>query len=370
MIRPTRFLAIVVKNLARRKVRTAFAIAGVSIGVSMVVAMVSAARGFQTQFEQIVSGYSPDLIVQMKNALIPITSRIRGADADAIERDPDVRSVVRVVVVALQVGDRRFVAFGMRSSEIEQERIGLYDGRLAAAPDEIALGKTAAEQLGVALGDEIELADRRFRVVGFYEWGVGFLDAGGILPLDQAQTLFNFDDALSFLLVYLHPGRSPGPVAERVAAGSSNLKAIEPGNFVNEFQQFEMIQDFAWIISALSILGGGIVVVNTMIMGVYERTREIGLLLAIGWSRLRVVGLVVAEGVVICLVSGVIGIGLGWLELELAGRYIQDGWLAFDLTPSFLGLVVVISVALGVGSSLYPGIRAASMHPVEALRYE
>ena len=211
---------------------------------------------------------------------------------------------------------------------------------------------------------------RMAAIVGLYEWGVGFLDAGGILPLEQAQDLFNFDDALSFLLVYLKPGVVPGPVAARIGAGSSNLKAIEPGNFVNEFQQFEMIQDFAWIISALSILGGGIVVVNTMIMGVYERTREIGLLLAIGWSRLRVIGLVVAEGVVICLVSGLIGIGLGWLELELAGRYIQDGWLAFDLTPSFLALVVLISVGLGVGSSLYPGIRAASMHPVEALRYE
>ncbi|MEZ4663775.1 MAG: ABC transporter permease [Caldilineaceae bacterium] len=121
----------------------------------------------------------------------------------------------------------------------------------------------------------------------------------------------------------------------------------------------------------LALLVGGIVVANTMIMSIYERTREIGTLRAMGWSRRRILGQILQESLYLCLVAAIVGALLGVVLLTLLGQipamrqFIDARW-----TPDTFVIAVAVSVALGLLGGLYPAWRASRLLPVEALRYE
>ena len=127
---------------------------------------------------------------------------------------------------------------------------------------------------------------------------------------------------------------------------------------------------FAWAMSFLAALVGGIGIANTMLMSVFERTREIGLLRAVGWSRARICGLIVLEGLALSIAGGALGVPLGWLEEIAAARVVEMGWISVSMEPLVALEAVGLAIAIGVVGSLYPGLRAANLEPTEALRYE
>ena len=124
-------------------------------------------------------------------------------------------------------------------------------------------------------------------------------------------------------------------------------------------------------ISVLAVLLGAIGVMNTMIMSVFERTREIGILRAVGWSGRRIVRMVISESLLLCLVAAVMGLALGWLAAQGVARipavqsYLEPAYSADIIIRA---LVVAIGVALA--GAAYPALRAARLLPVEALRHE
>jgi len=137
------------------------------------------------------------------------------------------------------------------------------------------------------------------------------------------------------------------------------------------------MQDFATtyaILNALILLTvvvGGIVMTNAMLISVFERTQEIGVLRALGWKRRRVVRMIFVEALALSLLSALVGIGLGvglnYLFMLIPGF---GAFLTPAYTPALFGRVLGLAVTLGVIGSLYPAWRAAGLRPIEALRYE
>jgi cell division protein FtsX len=134
--------------------------------------------------------------------------------------------------------------------------------------------------------------------------------------------------------------------------------------------EIDFFEKFGLVISLIAALAGAIGILNTMTLTVYERTREIGLLLAVGWSRTRVLSAVMAEGLLLSLLGGAAGVALGFAEVQAARAWFGLDGLSGDL--NVIRSLHALALAFGIGflATLYPAIRAALMQPIEAMRHE
>ena len=145
----------------------------------------------------------------------------------------------------------------------------------------------------------------------------------------------------------------------------------EPGQAVKVDTSSRLIISTGWIVSLLALIVGGIGVTNTMAMSVFERTREIGVLRAVGWRSSRIAAMIVSEAVGICVLAAVLGLGLGVAASEV---FIRHSALSSLVQPGYGAGVWVwgLAFALGVGlmGAIYPTVRAIRLTPIAALRHE
>ena len=135
-------------------------------------------------------------------------------------------------------------------------------------------------------------------------------------------------------------------------------------------QGLDVINTAVWAISLVAILVGGIIVVITMLKAVSERTREIGVLRAIGWTRQRIIKMIIGESILLSLIAIVVGLIVGIGIVEILG---STGMIP-GLMPSFSVSLFVkgigVALLLGIIGGIYPAYRASKLEPTEALRYE
>ena len=130
-----------------------------------------------------------------------------------------------------------------------------------------------------------------------------------------------------------------------------------------------MLQASTWAISLLAIVVGGLGIINTMLMSVFERTREIGVLKSVGWSKKRILSMIMGESIVLTIISGIIGSILGVLAVFILFKLNGDNMtLIFNINIFIKAFLVALSV--GILGGLYPAIKASRLSPTEALRYE
>jgi putative ABC transport system permease protein len=209
-------------------------------------------------------------------------------------------------------------------------------------------------------------------------------DMTAFLPLAAAQGLFlatlppTISEALdatqlaSMLVVYPSDGTDPDVLADRIEAGAPQVTTVTAADFDQEVGSTTLIFNAIILgVAAISLIVGGLSVINTMAMSVSERTREIGIKRAIGGSRRRIIRELVAEAALIGLLGGLIGLALGAIVVTLAnelGR--SSGTILFDLTVSTAIFAVAFSTILGMIAGIVPAWGAARLDPVTALRYE
>jgi ABC-type lipoprotein release transport system permease subunit len=360
------------RSLWSRRSRTIMTLVGLSIGLMAVVALSGISEGFIREMSKMFDKSEVDLVARQAGASDMSYSAIGERVGKQIAAIPGVESVSGLVVGAVTMEQVPFMLVeGYDPQETAIRHFKIVQGRMLSGSREIILGRPAADLLKVNIGDTLRLGEMGFRVVGLFETGVSWEEGGAVIPLRDGQAILGKPRQVSFYAIKVHDLNQVEPIRRQIEATIPEVMAVSSSD-VNEFApEMKNMNVMVWAISALAILVGGIGMMNTMIMSVFERTREIGTLRALGWRRRNVLRMVIKESLALGLIGVVIGVVLAWL-LGMAMQQIPmwGSWLAVIITPGLLAQTLIIALVLGTVGGLYPAWRAANLSPVEALRYE
>lgn len=373
---PLTLFSMTWRNLYRQPVRTLLTALGVSTGVIAIVAFGSIARGLTRSIETgIHHGNSELVIYQAGTAMDFLSTLEEKATREALLADPDVVETAAGQSHFLNLDDKIgaiAIIIGVHPSAYTLRDQEAIEGRLLQAADEIAIGHNLARKIKKGVGDHLMLHGRRFTIVGITRTGNVFFDGAVVMNLATLQTIMGREGKVTCFYARLRPEADPYAVAERIEAEHPHLAAIAGAEQYNKIDQgLEYADATVWTVSFLAVIIGTLVVANTMWMSVHQRTREIGVLRAVGWSRRGIIGIIVAEAAGIsllaCLLGCLLGVGLAELTamLPIAAQFLDP---VFAVQPFMIALVV--AVLIGILGAALPAFRAANISPVEALRYE
>jgi len=390
------------RGILANKLRTVLTMLGIIIGVAAIIAMLSIGEGAKKQVLESISRFGTNLLrvrpgaARLGHIRTGAVETLTTADAEALSQISGVSRISPSVGNMSQVKyankNSTTMITGTTQAYFEINNFPVASGRAIDATDlklmkRVAdIGTTVKKELfgdGPALGEEIKIEGQTFLVVGVMssKGQTSWYDPDDqiFVPITTSQRrLFNQDFVSD---IYVQVGLVddiPMVKAEierilrarhRIATGvESDFSVRDFSEFVNTMKQTS--QTFAYLLSgiaAVSLLVGGIGVMNIMLVSVTERTREIGIRMAVGARRSDIMRQFLIEALVISVTGGLIGIALGMSMGLLISRL---GEWETVITPYSVILGFVFSVLIGLVFGLYPARKAAHMDPIEALRYE
>jgi ABC-type antimicrobial peptide transport system permease subunit len=359
------------RNVLRRPTRTLLTIVGIGVALMAIVLLGAMSDGLVETLGGMAGGMGAQLVGMEAGGSIDLST----IDEDAVQRIatmPGVRAAEGFLTGYTSVGGLPFfVVFGYRPRGLAIREYRIVDGEPLTTNHQMIMGRVAAENLRMQVGDTMRLFDRAFRVVGIYETGVSFQDGGGVVTLRDAQRLFGQPNKVSFLGIWLKDRAQAEAVSQRVETRFPEIAVSRASAFAEDVSDLQALEGITWGISFMALVVGGLGMMNTMVMSVFERTREIGVLRALGWRHWRVLGMILRESVILTLLGGAVGSLVGVLfGLLLNTLPTVQGWMQLKYDAGLFAQALVTALGLGVVGGIYPAWWASNLRPVEALRYE
>lgn len=398
------------ERIKHKQLRSFLTVLGIIIGVSLVVILTSLSQGMQkaitVQFDFL--GYNI-LIIEPGAGFISTfgttssTSVILDEDdLQAISKTRGVEDAVGVIMSNTQVefkGKKLFTFVrGMPTDnskqKLLQDTFARIDSGSSLKPDDndkalVGYSITTKDSIfdkPAKFGDKIRIAGKEFEITGrLKKIGESTPDNIVIIPLDVARDIFDKPDEFDIIIARSQEGYNAESVAKSIEENLGNHRNLEEGNedfkvtassqIIAGFKNVILIVQLVVIaIAMISILVGGINIMNTMYTSVLERTREIGVMKSIGARNSHIMILFIIESSIYGLVGGIIGTGIGIavakaIEAVIAPR-LAIGFFAVSVSPAIIIGSILFSILIGVLSGITPARRASKLDPVEAIRYE
>lgn len=362
------------RNLTRRPLRTAVVTLSVGLAVGAALALAALSAAIERSAAEGVGEHGADMTIAQRDASDLFSSTLPETIGPALAALPGVRDIAPDLVLFAPVDrDRQKLIFGWPNDSFSWREMPLLAGR-APTRDEArvaVLGAGAAQQLSKGVGDAIDIADEAFVVIGIADYATTLNRASVFVPLAALQeATFRPGQVTGFHLT-LHPGLSRAEVEALRAtiAGLGRMYAAPTEEMLRSDRNLNILKAVSRSISWIALGMGALSVLNALLMAVQERTREIGVMSAIGWRRGRTMASIVLEGAYIGAMGCALGAGFGYSASFLFSSVPTIGdYIAFHPTPVLAASVLAASLALCVVGSLYPAWRATGLSPAEALR--
>ncbi len=368
------FGIIVMKNLMRRKTRSILTIIGISVGIGAVVSLVSITQGFVSLWEVSTARRGSDLLVFPKtDASNTLFSSMDQSLQEELKIIPGIKKVASTLVDVVTIDDWPWIfVYGQELDSFVLSHLNVLKGKgLTPGEKEILIGKILAQNLNITVGDDVDIEADIFKVVGIFESGTVYEDGLVFMDINQLQELMDRGKQVTSFEIQAEDRTLIPSIKEAVAARLPSLTAME-GKEVGEGDfGITLARALSWGVSCIALFVGLIGTLNTMYMSVFERTKEIGILRALGWRSSRVLRMILGEAVVLSLLGGIIGCFLGVQGVNLITLLPPAQSIIYGKYSLILFLqAMVIAFTMGVGGGFYPAYRAASLSPMEAIRYE
>jgi putative ABC transport system permease protein len=366
-------------NLYRRPARTALTVAAIALGIAAVVALTSIAWGFEASWQKANDARGTDLIVTRSSSENTMPSPFLAAKIQpTLASFPHVKQVVGLLSEMLTVSENSPPAFvfGWVHGSYLWEHLKILHGRFPANDDESAviIGSLAAQMLHKKQGDTLEIESQRFQIVGIFESSAMVENGAVIMTLSQAQRITDKPGKVNVLNLKLDSTATESDVTqlkEQVRQVLPGFIAMTSGELVSQNAVVRISKAMSQATILITSLVGALVVFNTMLMSINERTREIGILLALGWQRNTLIKLIIFESILLSLIGGLIGILLGIsLAVGLEHLELMRGKIDAIFSIPFFFTVLGLSLLLGMAGGLYPALKASRLHPASALSHE
>ena len=366
---------LAIHHIVGRPLRSALTVLGISIACAGSLAVTGLIQGVQDFLQQGMEEPGADFIVGERASFSLVGGSLPEALGAKLMEVPGVEQVSGVLFNVETVDSSgNVVVSGWPRDSFLWKSLDLAEGRIPQ-PDEnrsIVLGQSIAGALRKTVGDEIDIRFTKFRIVGIAQFNSYLNQNIALIPLDVLQDFLNRQGSVTFFQVRLERPLD----TERIAAirmdlstAAGNYAVFDSGEFTSDIRLIRVIRAVADTISAIMLGLALVLVATTLLMAVNERTYEIGVLAALGWSDFGILSLIVLEGVLMTAVGALLGLGLGLVVMEVAADTdMAAGYLRPYTNAGLVLRTVLLTIAIGTLGALYPAWRATRLDPAEALR--
>ena len=392
-----------VSSLGANKLRAGLALLGIVIGVTAVITLMSIGRGATEQITGIIQGLGTNLLFVQPAGDGQLTLGDANALVDpvyaptVVAAAPEVRSSA-----TLAAGRENTTAqvVGVTPSYLTARNLDLASGmfiksqHVDSRDEVVVLGSDVAEQLFQNLdpvGEHVRIDGRRFRVIGMLEsqggGGFGTFDTQVLVPITTAYYRLSGerttagDVAVNLINVQVMDVDAIDRSIEETSGvlrlrhritGEDDFTVISQQSTIETLEETtNTLVVFLGVIAGISLLVGGIGIMNIMLVSVTERTREIGIRKAMGARRRDILLQFVVEATALSIGGGLLGGGLGfWMTNAIDGRAIGNQTFTTSFSSEFAILALIVAAGIGLFFGIYPAVRASRLHPIDALRHE
>lgn len=369
-------VVLILKNLWSKKARSIGIAFAIGVAVMTVVTLTVVSSGLEQSAAAVLTLGHADFTVAQNGVSEILYSSLDEGQLREIQSTPGVRSAVGVLVETqhINAANPLFIEIGLPPTQLREFGVTVVAGRpyKALANHEMMLGWRAAQDFGLHVGSIFDANGTWNRVVGIYSTGISYGDLGGMFPLTALQTYNRVPDAVTLVFVNTEPGTSVSAVEKAITSRHPEMTTIQTASqFGRADRNLVFLEAAATGSTILAIIIGAVIVGNTMLLSLFERTREFGLLRAVGWTRSRVVTLVVGEGVVLAILGSAIGVALSFAAVLVLEHLPQlRGVLHANYTNGAFQRALYTGLGMAVIGALYPALRAAHLAPLKALSHE
>ncbi len=363
---------MVLKNLLRRKTRTFLTLLGIAIGVAAVVALGGFAEGFINAYSTILTSSGADVIVTQSDAADILFSAVDDSVGSQIGAMPGVKAVSGVLMGMVTTPDvPYFIVLGLDPKEFGMRHFKVVEGQPIAGARQMILGRIAQRNFHKKIGDYYKVQDVSFKIVGVYETGQNVEENGAVISLKDAQEIFKKPNQVAYYQIQIQRPEQVPIVMNQVERRFPKLTASRSANYMDNQAETMMLRAMGWFIGLLAVLAGGLGMMNTMLMSVFERTREIGVLRALGWRNRRVLQMILGEAFILSVLGGLLGNALGVAMIYGVNQVpALMGMMDQAYSPTLFMQAMFVALFLGAMGGVYPAWRASRLQPIEAMRYE